>query len=209
MDQLRATLQARLQDFPRLAATEEGLRHAAVALVVVLDERDQPGIVMTRRASRLGAHPGQYAFPGGRLDPGESAPDAARRELREEVALELAEYAVLGVLDDYVTRSGYVMTPVVLWGGPMGDGALVPAEAEVAYAFVVPLDDLDRAPNVYEIEESDRPVINVPFLDSVLHAPSGAIMHQFAEVALHGRVTRVANYDEPLFMREGGRPVES
>ena len=198
MDQIRAELQARIDTFEPIAIVPEGLRHAAVALAVIFMGAE-PGIVMTRRASRLRDHPGQFAFPGGRLDPGESVTQAARRELLEEVGLEVDETAVMGVLDDYATRSGYLMTPVVLWVGDRDWRSLVVSEAEVEEAFVVPLSELGQEPNVYTIPESVRPIINVPFRDTVLHAPSGAIMHQFAEIALHGRTTRVAGYDQPLF----------
>jgi len=91
------------------------------------------------------------------------------------------------------------MTPVVLWGGRHDDAVLTPNESEVAEVFVVAASELDHAPNIYRIPESPRPVINVPFRDTVLHAPSGAIMHQFAEIVLHGRITRVADYDQPVF----------
>lgn len=206
MDDLRLRLQERLNGFSRLAVDSSGLRRSAIAIVVVTTEPGNPGIVMTRRASRLGEHPGQYAFPGGRLDPGESGLDAARRELREEVGLDVEATAVMRLLDDDVTRSGYVMTPVVLWGGRGDESTLKSNEAEVEEAFVVQFADLGREPNVYAIPKSARLVINVPFLDSVLHAPSGAIMHQFAEVVIHGRVTRVADYEQPVF-RMGNRRV--
>src|SRR5204863_364975 len=83
-----------------------------------------------------------WALPGGRLEPGESAVDGARRELAEEVGLVLDPDAALGVLDDYPTRSGFLITPVVFWGGV--DPVLVPNPDEVASVHCVPLDDLDH-----------------------------------------------------------------
>src|SRR5581483_11819763 len=73
-----------------------------------------PAVLLTRRASRLRAHAGQWALPGGRVDPGEEPVTAAFRELVEELDLRLDPSALLGVLDDYPTRSGYVITPFVL-----------------------------------------------------------------------------------------------
>jgi 8-oxo-dGTP pyrophosphatase MutT (NUDIX family) len=78
-------------------------------------------VILTRRATAMRAHPGQWALPGGRLEPGESPLDGALRELHEELRLELAAEDVIGVLDDYPTRSGYVITPVVLWAGGQPD----------------------------------------------------------------------------------------
>src|SRR5271167_2058347 len=83
----------------------------------MVDVSGGAAFLLCRRTSRLNSHPAQWALPGGRLDPGEDAVDAALRELDEEVGIKLAAPAVLGLLDDYPTRSGYVITPVVLWGG--------------------------------------------------------------------------------------------
>ena len=99
----------------------EGGRPAAVALVLLPDDEGRACFVLTRRAARLSAHAGQWALPGGRLDPGETAEEAARRELHEEVGLDLGPDAVLGALDDYPTRSGFVITPVVLWADNPGE----------------------------------------------------------------------------------------
>lgn len=110
--------------------------------------------LLCRRASRLNRHGGQWALPGGRLDAGETAVDAALRELDEELGVRLDESAVLGLLDDYPTRSGYVMTPVVVWGGAGLD--LVPNPDEVAYAYRIGLHELCRAdsPRFVTIPES-------------------------------------------------------
>jgi 8-oxo-dGTP pyrophosphatase MutT (NUDIX family) len=192
----RATLAARVAGFPRVAADRPDLRQAAVALCVT-EREGVPSLLLTRRAARLRAHPGQWALPGGRRDPGETAVDAALRELAEEVGLELEPDAVLGVLDDYVTRSGYVMTPVVCWAGPAGE--LTGAEAEVAAVHQVRLADLDVEPRFITIPESDAPVIQLPLLGGFVHAPTAAVVHQFCRIACRGQVQRVAHYEQPVF----------
>ena len=173
-----------------------------MAVVVVHDpERAADCFLLTRRSSRLRGHRAQYALPGGRLEAGESPPEAALRELHEELGLSLDEDAVLGLLDDYETRSGYRITPVVVWGGSCEE--LAPNPDEVARVFRIPLEELDHPeiPVLERIPESDRPVLSIP-LASVGHrvyAPTAAILFQFREVALRRRATRVANYDQPKF----------
>jgi 8-oxo-dGTP pyrophosphatase MutT (NUDIX family) len=192
----RATIEARLAGFPRTAADRPELKQAAVA-VCLTEHAGAPAMLLTRRAARLRSHAGQWALPGGRRDPGESAVQGALRELHEEVDLRLGTDAVLGLLDDYVTRSGYVMTPVVVWAGPVG--ALVGAEAEVAAVHQIAVTDLDVEPRFISIPESDAPVIQLPLLGRFIHAPTAAVMYQFCQIACHGLVTRVAQYEQPVF----------
>jgi 8-oxo-dGTP pyrophosphatase MutT (NUDIX family) len=170
-------------------------RHSAVAVCVI----DGASLVMTTRASGLRAHAGQYALPGGRVDAGESAVDAALREMDEEVGLRCATGDVLGLLDDYVTRSGYVITPVVVWA-PAGS-VLTPNPAEVAAIHLAPISGLDHpeAPRLLTIPESDQPVIQMPMGEHWIHAPTAAVLYQFREVAVHGRPTRVAHLEQPTW----------
>jgi 8-oxo-dGTP pyrophosphatase MutT (NUDIX family) len=192
----RGELAARLASFPRVAASRPELRQAAVA-VCVTEHDAVPSLLLTRRAARLRAHPGQWALPGGRRDAGETAAEGALRELAEEVGLILGPEAVLGLLDDYVTRSGYVMTPVVCLAGDAGQ--LTGAEAEVAAVHQVPLADLDVEPRFISIPESDAPVIQLPLFGRYLHAPTAAVVHQFCRIAFHNEVKRVAHYEQPVF----------
>ena len=196
---LRERVFGHLSRFERHGHASEGLRAAAVALALLPDDGGAPSFVLTRRAAKLKAHQGQWALPGGRLDPGESPADAALRELREEVGLELAADSVLGMLDDYPTRSGYCITPVVVWAGEQA--ALAPNPDEVAVAYRVPLSELDRpdVPRLRSIPESDRPVISIPLLGTHIHAPTAAILFQLREVALRGLASRVAHYEQPVF----------
>ena len=192
----RAAVAARLEGFPREAADRPELKQAAVA-VCLTEHEGGVAMLLTRRAARLRAHAGQWALPGGRRDPGETAVQGALREVQEEVGLDLGTDDVLGVLDDYVTRSGYVMTPVVVWAGRVGE--LAGDEAEVAAVHQVPLADLDVEPRFISIPESDAPVIQLPLFGRYIHAPTAAIMYQFCQIACRGLVTRVARYEQPVF----------
>jgi len=121
------------------------------------------------------------------------------RELAEEVGLTLGADAVLGRLDDYPTRSGFVITPIVVWGDGAAELTLNPDE--VVRVYRVPLDDLDRpeVPILVAIPESERPVIQLPLLGSLIHAPTAAVLYQLREVVLHGRATRVDHFEQPVW----------
>ncbi|NND73381.1 MAG: CoA pyrophosphatase [Ilumatobacter sp.] len=158
--------------------------------------------VLCRRTARLNTHAAQWALPGGRIDPGESSQEAALRETHEEVGLELGEASVLGALDDYATRSGYVITPVVVWAG--ADARLVPNPDEVLAAYRIGLHELcrDDSPRFVTIPESDRPVVQVPLGGDLIHAPTGALLVQFRWVGLEGRTgdpCRVGGFEQPVF----------
>jgi 8-oxo-dGTP pyrophosphatase MutT (NUDIX family) len=196
-EDLRATMGGSLSRFDRRELGGEGLKSASVALCVVRADSG-PSLLITRRAASLRAHAGQWALPGGRRDAGETAEATALRELAEETGLTLGPDDVLGVLDDYVSRSGYVMTPVVCWGGP-GRDEYAGAQSEVQRVHVIPLDDLDVPPRMLRIPESDAPVIQLPLLGQFVHAPTAAIIFQFCQVALHDRTVRVAHLEQPVF----------
>lgn len=198
-DQLRASIARALGRFEPAPSPAHGLKHAAVCLVVTGDAEGRAAILLTRRAEHLNAHAGQFALPGGRIDAGETAEQAARREAHEEIGLALAPEAVLGRLDDYPTRSGYLITPVVAWAEY--GSAMQANPAEVAAIHHVPLADLDRpgAPEFVSIPESDRAVIRYPLLGTTIHAPTAAVLYQFMEVAVFGRATRVAHLEQPVW----------
>jgi 8-oxo-dGTP pyrophosphatase MutT (NUDIX family) len=175
------------------------LKRAAVAIVLTAaDETGEAAFLLTRRASGLRAHRAQWALPGGRCDAGETVVQSALRELREEVGMELGPDAVLGLLDDYPTRSGYLITPIVVWAA--GSGVIVPNPQEVASVHRIALAAIERedAFDFIAIPESARRVIRFHWGDRLIHAPTAAMIYQLREV-LAGRDTRVADLEQPVF----------
>ena len=198
-DDLRSAMAEQIDAFERLPQDGEGLKRAAVTMTVIDDGKGHGAFILTRRAAKMNRHAGQWALPGGRLDPGETPEQAALRELEEEVNLSLPPEAVLGRLDDYPTRSGYLITPVVIWAGETVD--LVANPDEVAAIHRIRLSVLFKpgSPEFVSIPESDRPVIRMPIAGTKIHAPTAAVIYQFREVALSGKPTRVAHLEQPVF----------
>lgn len=212
---LRVTIADRLAAFTRLAPDDDAApRRAAAVAVAVTDEshgadlsgmprhdhwRSGAALILTRRSTKLRSHPGQWALPGGRIDPGESAEQTALREMREEVGLALDERAVLGRLDDFVTRSGFIMTPIVIWAGSQRE--LVANPDEVDSIHRIPVTEFLRtdAPMLEETPEGGAPVLRMPVGDNWIAAPTAAILYQFREVCLLGRLIRVAHFEQPGF----------
>ena len=215
-DALRQLLADRLAAWPLHAPDEAGLKRAAVALVVT-DEgtgadlegvsgpplsgrwSSRAALILTKRAAHLRRHAGQWALPGGRIDDDETPEQTALRELAEEVGLQLTQADVLGRLDTFITRSGFAMTPVVVWAGEAR--LLVPDPAEVASIHRIPVTEFLRAdaPILEVLEGSEHPVLKMPLGDNWIAAPTAALIYQFREVCLLGRATRVAHFEQPKF----------
>ena len=201
-DATRRNIAARCAAFVRLpeAAPAGALKRAAVAIALVEADHgpDATALLLTLRAAGLRAHRGQWALPGGRCDEGETPVEAALRELQEELGLELELEDVLGQLDDYPTRSGYLITPVVVWAAT--NAAISPNPEEVASVHRIALTDIEAkdAFSFTTIPESDRRVIRFHLGGQFIHAPTAALIYQFREV-LEGRDTRVAELEQPVF----------
>ncbi len=203
--ELRERLTANLAGFDRTSLQKEGLRTAAVNLVVTQHaSKDQACILLTRRPTTMRRHAGQFALPGGRLDEGETPQQAALRELHEEMGIVLGEDSIIGQLDDYPTRSGFAITPFVVWGGP--GLTVVPDPEEVALVFEIPFDELDgpAIPYLEPQDDHEYPILSAPLatIGDRVFAPTAAMLYQFREVAMNGRATRVAHFDEPHFARK-------
>jgi len=212
-EQLRQHVGDRLDAFDSRCIDCTDRKHAAVSVTIVsrlvdagighipFDPADagQAALILTIRASKLRDHAGQRAFPGGRIDAGETPEQAALRELEEEVSLSLGPENILGRLDDYATRSGFVITPVVIWGGHAPQLRASPDEVESIHR--IPVSELMRkdAPFLEAIAESDQPVLKMPLGNDWFAAPTAAIAHQFREVAILGKKTRVAHFEQPRF----------
>src|SRR3954453_2751008 len=198
-DATRRNISERCAAFARLEPRAlSGLKRAAVAVALVEAAEGGTALLLTRRASGLRAHSSQWALPGGRCDAGETPVAGALRELHEELGLELKPDDVLGQLDDYPTRSGYLITPVVAWAA--GAAKLKPNPAEVRSVHRIALGDVEQleAFDFVTIPQSERRVIRFRHAGQYIHAPTAALIYQFREV-LAGRDTRVAELEQPVF----------
>jgi len=212
-DALLRQISFNLRKFKIISHERNGLKKAAVALAIVdvfhgpdMHGRFRPdhwdkdaALILTRRTARLKHHAGQWAFPGGRSEKSESAEDTALRELQEEVGLRLNRDRVIGRLDDFSTRSGFIITPVVIWGGA-GLG-LTPNPAEVQSLHRIAISEFMRqdAPILQQVPESKNPVLLMPVGVTWIGAPTAALIYQFREVAILGKATRVAHFEQPYF----------
>ena len=212
-DLLRQRITDNLNDFKVCLQKENGYKKAAVALAVV-DIAGDPGVngikldrlpketaavVLTRRSFALKNHTGQWALPGGSIESGETTEAAALRELNEEVGLDPGRAQIIGRLDDFVTRSGFVISPIVVWGG--NNVELVPNPSEVSSIHRIPITEFMRkdAPLLDRIPRSEHPVLRMPVGNSYIASPTGALLYQFREVAILGQDTRVAHFEQPYF----------
>ena len=210
---LHERISANLHGFEVRSLAGKGFRQAAVALTVVdvahahgvygmaIDEfpREDAALILTRRSLKLKNHAGQWALPGGSVDAGEEPEDTALRELAEEVGLDLPRENVIGRLDDFATRSRFVVTPVVVWAGPGVE--MKPNPAEVQSIHRIPVAEFLRedAPLLEESVDGEHPILCMPVGESFIAAPTAAFLYQFREVAILGNHTRVAHYDQPFF----------
>jgi 8-oxo-dGTP pyrophosphatase MutT (NUDIX family) len=201
-DTSRRKIAERCAAFVRLPEGDvaPALKRAAVAIALVPSDRGdaETALLLTRRAASLRTHAAQWALPGGRCDAGETAVQTSLRELHEELGLMLAPDAVLGLLDDYPTRSGYLITPVVMWVD--ATASPVPNPEEVASVHRIALDAIaaDDAFDFTAIPESPGEVIRFHAAEGLIHAPTAALIYQFREV-LAGRATRVGALEQPVF----------
>lgn len=196
MDSLRDAIAANLAAFPRIAMDTAHYRRAAVA-ILVSPFRGRQTYVLTRRALTMRRGAGNYALPGGNFDADEDAVAAAVRETREELGVHLDRNDCLGLLDDFLTLGGHVVTPVVLWSSAML--RLRPDPGEVHQVWRLPLAQLDHpgSPRAEPHPDGGEPILRLYARGSWINPPTAAWLYQFREVALHGRWTRVASVGQP------------
>lgn len=192
---LRQRIQDNVSNFQRRTAVERG-RRAGVAIVVMADDDGEASLPLFMRTSGLSRHAAQMGLPGGRADDEESAVNAALRELEEELGIRLDSSAVLGQLDDFFTRSGFVITPIVVWSDVRAT-ALRPSPIEIEQLFIPSLADVHGA--VAASDAGIAETFRLNFSWGHVYAPTGALLYQFSEVGLDGRTTRVQDFYQPPF----------
>lgn len=198
---LRISITDNLESFkPQRIASDSSLTRAAVAVTVSKHSNNLKAcIYLTLRSSNLRKHAGQFALPGGKLDDNETSQQAALRELSEELGITLAENSVLGMLDDFQTRSGFSITPVVVWND--SNDPVKPNPDEVARCYEIPLEELQANDLIDHMPTKSNPIFSISpqSIGTSVYSPTAAIIYQFAEVALRGKTTRVNHYEQPKF----------
>lgn len=196
MQALRHRILLNMAAFQRRTVEGAHLRRAAVAILLSpVDGR--PAFALTRRALTLRRGAGNFALPGGNTDPGETPVETALRETHEELGVPPDVSEPLGLLDDFVTLGGHLVTPVILWSAtPL---TLIPNPSEVDRVWQVPLSDLDHpeAPRREPHPDGGEAILRMYAADNWVNPPTAAWLYQFREVALHGRTVRVDTVGQP------------
>ena len=152
------------------------------AVLIAVTDRADPGVILTQRTDTMSRHPGQIAFPGGRIDPGEDVVTAALREAEEEIALPRNKVRVIGEADSYRTVTGFQVTPVI--GIIPPDMVFTPSEAEVASVFEVPLafllDEANHVEATLEWQGHDRHYYEIMWNDRRIWGATAAMIVNLA-----------------------------
>ena len=192
----RDAIAANLAAFPRRALDPTGRRRAAVAIVLSAQEGELT-YLLTRRALTMRRGAGNYALPGGNLEPGEDAVTAAIRETSEELGVAITPREALGMLDDFLTLGGHIVTPVVFWSDETL--SLNPDPTEVDRAWFEPVERLNHpdSPMSEDHPDGGEPILRMFADDNWINPPTAAWLYQFREVGLHGRHIRVGMIGQP------------
>jgi len=153
------------------------------AVLVAFTEREEPGMLLLHRPSNMRAHPGQIAFPGGKIDPGETAQQAALREAWEELGVPPEKVTIVGNGDLYRSHSGFDITPVL--ATVPADIEIRPNPAEVAQWFEAPVSHMLHPDNHHEkwAEWKDvmRPYYEIPWQGHVTWGVTAALIVNIAK----------------------------
>ena len=198
-EDFRKRVTTNLENHPTETHEGHDLRKAAVAIAITPLENGQSGFILTRRGKNLKTHSYQYALPGGKIDEGETQEETVLREVQEEVGIQVKRENIVGYLDDYETRSGFMITPIVLWTPNLED--LRPEPGEVDDIFIIAFSELFRpdSPRWVEIPESDKLVLQLPIRNRLVHAPTAALIYQFREIGIQGNLIRTDYIEEPVW----------